>query len=62
MICKQLYCGDIMEKEKLWLKFILTGKAEDYLSYTDAKESTDRAVNGNSHFNRGSGYRSEQYR
>lgn len=51
-----------MEKEKRWLKFIISGKAEDYISYVNAKNGTDRAVSEYSLFDRGSGDSAEQYR
>lgn len=28
-----------LEKEKYWLKFILSGKAEDYIKYSNAKRA-----------------------
>ena len=51
-----------MEKEKRWLKFIISGKAEDYLSYVNSKKDTDEAVSGYSLFNRGAGDSAEQHR
>ena len=51
-----------MEPEKYWLKFILSGKAEDYLKYSDAKKEKDEAVDKYPFFNRGTGNSTEQYR
>lgn len=51
-----------MDKEKYWLKFIITGKPEDYLKYTSAKLLENKAVGEYSLFNGGAGNRPEQYR
>ena len=32
-----------MEKEKLWLKFIISGKAEDYIKYSDKKREEEKS-------------------
>ena len=49
-----------MEKDKCWLKFIISGKAEDYLKYSNAKNTED--VIENTLHNSRSGNRAEQYR
>lgn len=41
-----------MNEEKLWLKFIISGKAQDYLRYIDAKSQTQKGVDCYSLFNR----------
>lgn len=51
-----------MEKDKLWLKFIISGKAEDYLDYINAKNAFDKAVNEYSLFDGGTGDSTKQYR
>lgn len=51
-----------MEKEKRWLKFIISGKAEDYLSYVNAKNGMDKAVGEYSLFDGGAGDSAEQHR
>lgn len=50
-----------MDRNKLWLKFILTGKAEDYLKYINARSEIEEAVDRDSHFNRGAGDSAEQH-
>ena len=51
-----------METEKYWLKFILSGKPEDYLKYIGSKAESKKAVDGYSLFDRGPGDSQEQYR
>ena len=51
-----------MQIEKYWLKFILTGKAEDYLRYKNAKNTKDKAVDDNSLFNGCTGDKGNEYR
>lgn len=53
--------GDILEKEKSWLKFIISGKPEDYIKYVNAKKEFDEAVNHNSLFDRRIGDKREQH-
>ena len=50
-----------MEKEKLWFKFILSGRAEDYIEYSNARIEEESKVNGNSIHNRCVGDRSKEY-
>lgn len=51
-----------MEPQKYWLKFIISGKPQDYLNYIDSIKKNGEAVNGNSLFNRRIGDKGEQYR
>ena len=52
-----------MEKEKYWLKFILSGKAEDYIKYSNAKRAeSETVVGGYSLLDRRIGDRSKEYR
>ena len=51
----------VLEKEKYWLKFILSGKPEDYIMYSNAKD-TDRTVNKYPLYDRCVSDWSEQYR
>ena len=52
-----------MDREKLWLRFVITGKAEDYIAYKNSNKSTDESgVEDYSFYNRRTGDRSEQRR
>lgn len=51
-----------MESEKYWLKFILSGKPEDYLKYIGSKTDSNKAVDDYSLFDRGTGDCQKQYR
>ena len=54
-----------MEKEKFWLKFILSGKAEDYIKYSNAKdreEKKETAVSDHSVYDGRISDRSNRYR
>ena len=50
-----------MDKEKYWLKFILSGKPEDYIKYSQVKLQ-DKAVEDYSFFDRRISNSPEQYR
>ena len=52
-----------MQKEKLWLKFIISGKPEDYINYANANKTYDESkVNGNSLFDGRIGDKGKEYR
>ncbi len=52
-----------MEKEKFWLKFIISGKAEDYINYSNKKREEEICeVDNYSLYNGCTGDRSKQYR
>ncbi|MBO4433715.1 MAG: hypothetical protein J5852_09310 [Clostridia bacterium] len=52
-----------MNTEKYWFKFILSGKAEDYIKYTDAKRAeSERTATEDSLFNGRIGDQGKQYR
>lgn len=51
-----------MNKEKYWFKFILSGKAEDYIRFSNARIEEESRVDGNSFYNRCTGDRAEEYR
>ena len=51
-----------MLEEKCWLKFILTGKAQDYLRYVEAKNQKFKEVDCYSLFNGCAGNKGNKYR
>ena len=51
-----------MEKNKYWLKFVLYGKAEDYLKYSAEKSLKEKKVDDYSFYDRCAGDKSQQYR
>ncbi len=47
-----------MEKEKSWLKFLTSGKVEDYLTYVNSCKGSEILGTGNNPFHdRGVGYK-----
>lgn len=53
----------VLDAQKYWLKFIMSGKAEDYLKYVDAvKGRTERTAEEDSLFNGRTGDKGKQYR
>ncbi len=50
-----------MDKEKYWFKFILSGKAEDYIRFSNARIEESK-VEDNSVHNRCIGDRADKYR
>ncbi len=52
-----------MERNKNWFRFILSGRVEDYIRYSDSCKQ-DKLLGGedNSFFNRCIGDKGEQYR
>ncbi len=52
-----------MDKEKYWLKFIISGKPEDYIKFSAAKKAqAESKVSCNSLYDGRPGNRAEQYR
>lgn len=52
-----------MEQNKSWLKFIITGRAEDYLLYVEnAKKEKLSGGDNDADNNRRSGYKRDEYK
>ncbi|MBO4693638.1 MAG: hypothetical protein J5659_04540 [Clostridia bacterium] len=51
-----------MEKEKYWLKFVLSGKPEDYIKYSSLKTQEENGVKNYSFYDGRVGDRPEQHR
>ena len=50
--------GIFVEAHKNWLKFVITGKAADYLKFVESCKKNDiREENTNGFYNRCSGYK-----
>ncbi|MBE6727696.1 MAG: hypothetical protein E7562_03500 [Ruminococcaceae bacterium] len=52
-----------MEQEKCWLRFIISGKVEDYLRFNDARKKHEINFGGsNAFYNTRSCYSGKEYR
>ncbi|MBR5923062.1 MAG: hypothetical protein IKZ59_04630 [Clostridia bacterium] len=53
----------MLDENKYWLKFIITGKAEEYLNYRNAKKAREESeATDNSFFDGRIGDKGKQYR